>query len=166
MQGAFLWGRRAVARCLAWQPRSDGGTINGQHDGYTRLKDPVLHRRTVDLDGSSRRITIDDELLTAGTHSVQVYFHLAEQCRATRLEPNLFRIDTGPGELTLEIDPRLDVRVDRGATDPIAGWVSRGYHRKTPAITLTGRCICAGGIRLRCRLTLGAAYNTERPLRR
>src|SRR5262249_12423173 len=58
MLGPFLWGARAQARCVAWEPRKQGGKVIGEHDGYTRLTDPVLHRRTLELDGHSRILSI------------------------------------------------------------------------------------------------------------
>lgn len=155
MQGLFLWGRRAEARCLAWDPRPDGGLVRAEHNGYTRLDDPVVHRRTVELDGPRRQIEISDEIVAARRHRIEVRFHLGEQCLAKQVAPNRFEIDTGRGLARLELDPRLEVRLDYGSCEPIAGWVSRSYHRKTPAVTLTGQCEHVGTIRLHSRLTLG-----------
>jgi hypothetical protein len=50
-----------------------------------------------------------------------------------------FEIDTGAGRVLLEMDARLSVTLARGCEEPIAGWVSRRYHEKTPAVTLIGR---------------------------
>ncbi len=155
MQGGFLWGRRANARCLAWEPQADGASVTGEHDGYTRLADPVIHRRTVNLDAALRQVSIRDEILAAASHNIEVHFHLAETCSIKQLGPNYFELDAGPGTVTLEIDSRLCVRIDRGRTEPIAGWVSRGYHRKSPAVSLTGLCTCEGNITLDCRLRIG-----------
>jgi len=155
MQGLFLWGERARARCLAWSPNQAGGKVIGEHDGYRYLEDPVNHRRTLELDGAARRLTVWDELVGSGRHDVVVYFHLAEQCRIRSQEGNAFTIDVGRGTMRIELDARLSAESWTGSEDPIAGWVSRGYHRKTPATTLAGRGVADNTAPVVCRIDLG-----------
>jgi len=40
MLGLFLWGARARARCLRFEPAPGGGELVVEHDGYARLADP------------------------------------------------------------------------------------------------------------------------------
>jgi hypothetical protein len=134
MLGSFLWGRRAHARCLAWEPRIQGGKVIAQHDGYTRLADPVLHRRTLELDGPSRIVTIQDDIVAGGPHETTAYFHLAEEAR-----PNRYKIGIQGGSVMLEVDARLAVDVLTGSDEPIGGWVSRAYPRKISSTTLIAR---------------------------
>jgi uncharacterized heparinase superfamily protein len=155
MLGPFMWGEKARAKCVLWEPTGDGGKVVGEHDGYTRLADPVVHCRTLELDGLKRELTVRDGILTRGKHDVQVYFHLAENCRVTQAAPNRYETDVGPGCVTIELDPRLSVRTLCGSEEPIGGWVSRGYHRKTPSTTLVGRCTVAGNTSLVTRITIG-----------
>jgi Heparinase II/III-like protein/Heparinase II/III N-terminus len=156
MLGAFLWGARARARCLAWEPRADGGTVVGEHDGYTRLPDPLRHRRTLDLDGASRILSVQDDLLGSGRHSVAMYFHLAEDCVLSEVGPNRYQIAVGGGAVTLEVDRRLTVQCLRGSEHPIGGWVSRGYHRKTPTTTLVASGVSRGNVSLVSRVLIGS----------
>jgi len=155
MLGPFMWGKKAKARCVSWEPSDHGGKVVGEHDGYTRLREPVLHRRTVELDGQARVVTIRDEVFALGTHDVRLYFHLAEHCTAERIDGSRYQLDVGPGGVTIELDPRLAVDEFHGSEDPIAGWVSRGYHRKTKSTTLVGRCRSDGKISLVCRIEIG-----------
>ena len=76
--GPFLWGIRAEASCLTWEPNLHGGRAVGEHNGYTQLSDPVVHRRTLDLDGEVRTLTILDEIIALEHHRVQISFHVAE----------------------------------------------------------------------------------------
>jgi hypothetical protein len=126
----------------------------GEHDGHARLADPVVHHRTVELDGLKRELTVRDDILTRGKHDVEVYFHLAENCRVTQAAPNRYEVDVGPGGVTIELGPRLSVRTLCGSEDPIGGWVSRGYHRKTPSTTLIGHCAVAGNTSLVTRIKI------------
>jgi len=155
MLGPFLWGRRARSKCLVWDPSRCGGTVTGEHDGYTRLPDPVVHRRTLTLDGDRGEINVRDEISAAGKHQVGIHFHLGEQCRTEQLRPGRFRIDTGEGIVTIEMDSRLTAETFVGSEDPIAGWVSRAYHCKVPSTSLIGRCTTEGSISLKCRIKIG-----------
>ncbi len=155
MLGAFLWGRRAHTRCIAWEPSEHGGQVRGEHDGYACLPDPVIHRRTLELDGQKRELTIRDEIDTLGKHEVALHLHLAEHCRLDPRGPNSFHVDTGAGAVRIEMDERLTVEVLEGSENPIGGWVSRGYHCKAPAVTLVGRCTVEIPTSLVCRIEVG-----------
>ena len=151
MLGPFMWGRRASVRCVAWEPNDLGGKVVGEHDGYTRLADPLVHRRTIELDGRERKLVIRDDLLARGRHQVEVCLHFAETCRVARKSAGVFEVEVGPGAVALRLDPRLSVRMLTASENPIAGWVSRGYHRKTPGTTLIGSCSIDGNASLVCR---------------
>jgi hypothetical protein len=144
MAGPFLWGARARARCVAWEPRTRGGRVTGEHDGYTRLPDPVVHRRTLDLDGTSGVLTVRDEIVAGGTHDVAACFHLAEDLHVGEAAPNTYTVAAGGGTVTLELDGRFTVVRLSGSEEPISGWVSRRYHRKTASTTLIARARCTG----------------------
>jgi hypothetical protein len=155
MLGPFLWGARAQARCVRWEPTAGGGRVAGEHDGYTRLPIPAHHRRTLELDGHTRRLTIRDEIRAQGNHELAVYFQLAESCRIAQAEGNRFKIDVGPGHVVLQLDPQLSVGTLVGSADPIGGWVSRGYHCKVPSTTVVGRCHSTGDLALLCQVEVG-----------
>ncbi|GMV96427.1 MAG: hypothetical protein AMXMBFR83_07930 [Phycisphaerae bacterium] len=153
--GLFLWGRRARAECLRWEPSPDGGTVCGEHDGYTRLPDPVTHRRTVTLKGQRGEIIIRDELSGQAPHRAELYLHLAEHCSVEERDAGEYLVRAGPGEIIVQLDPRMSVRTIRGSEDPLGGWVSRGYHRKTPTTTMVGACQWEGRISLVTRILIG-----------
>jgi hypothetical protein len=153
MQGLFLWGARARARLVAFEPAPEGGRVVGEHDGYARLGDPVVHRRTVELDGRSRSLVVRDEIVAAGPHDLELFFHLSEGCRLAAGSGPRRVAEVAGLELGIELDPRLCVEALVGSEAPIGGWVSRGYHRKTPAPTLVGRARLPGSSTLVTRFT-------------
>lgn len=160
MCGPFLWGRKAAARCVTFSPGECGGRVVGEHDGYRRLADPVIHRRTVELDARRRRLTVQDDIVCAGGHTIAWSLPLSEHCRSVSpAGSNRFRADFARGVVWIQLDARLRVEVLRGAENPIAGWVSRGYHRRLPAFLVVGRMTCRSGT------SLLAAIEIE-PLRR
>jgi len=154
MLGAFLWGRRANARCLRWEPTDDGGTVTGEHDGYQTVKGGVTHRRTLSLIGSRGEIRVIDELAGPGHHTADWYLHLAESCVLEGAAGQCFTFARGLSRITIEPDQRLSVEVLHGSQAPIAGWVSRGYHRKSAAYTLAGRCEWRDRLNLQTRITV------------
>jgi hypothetical protein len=64
--GPFLWTRHAHARLLLCE--LDEGIAIGEHDGYTALPDPVLHRRAIVV-VDDRVILVLDRLVGASEHT-------------------------------------------------------------------------------------------------
>jgi hypothetical protein len=151
MLGPFLWGARAAARCTEWEPSSAQTVVAGEHDGYARLPDPVIHRRRLSLDRSGR-MTIADHLIASAGHDVALYFHAADQCTVEQLGANVFLLRGNRVEATLVVDPALAVTTLRAAEAPAAGWVSRRYHRKSPSTTMVGACRVQGAASFVCTL--------------
>jgi hypothetical protein len=154
MLGPFLWGRRAETRLLRWAPTDDGGQVHAQHDGYERLSDPVIHRRAVELRGHTGQIFIEDEVIAHKSHGLGLYFHVGHRCQVVRRDTHGVAIETVRGAVELRLDPRLSVSIAEGSEDPISGWVSEGYHRKSPTATIVGRCTIQGRILLRTEILL------------
>jgi uncharacterized heparinase superfamily protein len=154
MLGPFLWGNRAQARCLRWEPCPGGGLVSGEHDGYSSLSDPVIHVRTLELDGAARSLTIQDEIRSHGPHAITLYFHLAENCACRAQQNNRLEISVCGRHIILELDPRMSVETLTGCEAPIAGWVSRSYHRRVPATTIVANAICDGKTTLVSRVLL------------
>ena len=159
MLGPFIWGKRANAACLSWQPTHDGGKVIGKHDGYMHLADPVRHKRMLDLDG--RDVVIRDDITTRGKHKIEIYFHLSEHCQVRPADKNRYLVDVGPGTVTIDLDPSLEVEEFKGSEDPICGWVSRGYHQKQASTTLVGRCITRGSTCLVSRIEIGESKHVS-----
>jgi len=152
--GLFLWGHRAVARCLDWHPRPGGGTVSGEHDGYRVLPVPATHRRTLDLDWATRTLTITDDVSSAGAHDLELSFHFSEQCEAT-IDGQHVAVAFPGGGAVLLFDERLAVTLSKGGEIGQGGWVSRGYHRKAPAWTARGTLRGATTVTLKTRLQFG-----------
>jgi uncharacterized heparinase superfamily protein len=144
MLGSFMWGERAGARCVEWQPTRVGGTVSGEHDGYARLNDPVIHRRTLTLDGANGSLMIRDDIQARNEHTVSVYFHLSENCKILSTRDNSIAISADGGQVTLGLDARLQVTIVRSQDKPIGGWLSHGYHHKVPCDTIVGSGRCKG----------------------
>jgi hypothetical protein len=152
MQGPFMWGQRAHSRCLEWTAEATRARVVGEHDGYARLSDPVLHRRALEMDARTRTFDITDRLLMDRPHRVALFFHAAEDARVSRAGDRDFVLEVVGGSVALRLDPQLAVRTFEGSESPIGGWVSRGYHRKTRSVTIAGTVTARGPLVLRSRI--------------
>ncbi|MCU7828796.1 MAG: heparinase II/III family protein [Candidatus Thiodiazotropha sp. (ex Myrtea sp. 'scaly one' KF741663)] len=143
LQGAFLWGKRANSRLEAWQSDGDASVITGSHDGYTRLPDPVIHRRTVRLKGEEGLLEIIDDVACTQVHDLSINFQFSEYCVVKPSDENTYRVEVEGIKqvLVFSFPDSLQSEVLLGSEDPKGGWISRGYHQKTPApqIILKGK---------------------------
>jgi hypothetical protein len=154
--GAFMWGSRATAHCTHWSPNPSGGSVAGEHDGYARLDDPVNHRRSLNLTGDRRELTVTDEINANGRHELAVYWHFSRNCGIQSIENNNIVIDVdSAGEVVLECDSRWTLEQIKGNKDTMAGWVSRGYHRREAGTTLIGRWTSSGNAEITTRIRIG-----------
>ena len=156
MNGPFMWGQRAHCRCLEWQPTGRGGRMVGEHSGYMRLEDPVLHRRHFELQGEEKTLWITDEILAKASHEVGLYLHLAETCRVEMIDGHEVTIASPVGVVFLKMDRSLSVSTVRGKKGPIGGWYSPGYHRKMPVDTIVGTGRIFGDTSLRTEIRVNS----------
>jgi hypothetical protein len=104
------------------------------------LPDPVIHRRKVLLDGQAHKVSVLDELLGAGNHHADIYFHLAEGCDLRSSGQGSYLAIWPWGGIEIVMDPVWSMEVIKGGTGPILGWMSRSYHCKRAIYTLVGSC--------------------------
>lgn len=154
MSGPFMWDARAVARACEWHADPDRAWIVAEHDGYTRLADPVLHRRRVEMDATGRRFVVTDTLECAGVHRAAACFHVSERADVERSGDHAFDIAVAGGRVRLTIDPQAHVTVLHGAEAPIAGWVSRGYHVKAPSWMIVAEVTTQGSTTITTELQI------------
>jgi hypothetical protein len=147
--GPFLW--RHVAHCQAEYVKENEEfvEVEGFHDGYRRLVDPVIHRRRIRLYKKSSWLLITDHLDCCGDHEVELFFHFNEKCEVKQVGPSSFHILNGKRHLVLRfIDSSLIPELYHGSKDPIFGWVSRTYGVKAPTFTLAARAQFTGKTQL------------------
>jgi len=138
--GPFLWSHKAHSYFEEWTSDARQDRVVGWHDGYQRLQDPVIHRRSIEFNKTSEIVKINDVLEAVSSHEIAVYFHLAPRCEIDRVEQARWLITSGSKTIELVIDDKLDCRVFNGSEKPLAGWASSIYDHKAPINTL----VCEG----------------------
>jgi hypothetical protein len=142
--GTFLWHQAADCRIEHFEDTDDCAAVGGFHDGYQRLQDPVIHRRSLRLFKASRTLVITDRLQCQGTHDVELFFHFSEKCQVRRVGPGSFEASNRDKSIHIRVDPRLKPDLYHGCEKPIAGWVSRSFGVKEPSFTLVARAAAIG----------------------
>jgi hypothetical protein len=151
--GDFLWLRKARAHCGAARISATVETLEGWHDGYLRLADPVRHQRRLTLEKRARSLAIEDRLEMSGEHDIEIFFHCAPECAVEPLASG-FAIRRGPWTLLVRLptQPAGAARLYHGSTQPLCGWISRHYDQREPAPTIVWRARLAGPSVLRSEL--------------
>lgn len=151
--GDFLWLKKANAHCSLWESSASHDLFEGWHDGYTRLPDPVTHRRRITLDKAARRVAIEDRLEMSGTHEVELLFHCSERC-SVEAGAGGFTIAQGSKAMVLALPQgqAASIQLYRGSLRPLLGWVSRAYDRKEASPTIVWRARLQGICLIRSEL--------------
>jgi hypothetical protein len=151
--GTFLW--RKAAECWLEQTEDTDTFIGvtGSHDGYGRLQDPVIHKRSLRLFKNARRLLINDALDCAGDHELEVFFHFSEQCQVRQVTPRSYEASNGNRRIVICLDSRLKPQLYRACENPILGWLSRSFGTKEPSFSLVARGTISGFTELRTEIT-------------
>lgn len=137
----FKWLNLCPARLesLATLPHLDYAC--GMHEGYTRLAEPVVHRRRVVFVKPDRWFLLDD-LSGAGTHSLEFFFHFSPDIEL-RVEGHSCWAAKGDSRFLITADPCVSLDAGRGEQGPVQGWYSRDYGSREPAAVLAGKTRCS-----------------------
>ena len=130
--GSFLWLEHAKTVVDAFDVSTDTQVLTAHHEGYRRLSDPVRHRRTWRYRGGMSSLTITDELLCAGAHAVEIYWHFAPECEVVQQNVRVVA-QRGNVRVTLTCPDGLTLRLVVGSETPPLGWLANGFDSKVPA---------------------------------
>ncbi|GAB5552948.1 MAG: heparinase II/III family protein [Saprospiraceae bacterium] len=125
------WAKSTVR---TWATNSSFDFVDGSHDGYYRLNDPVIHRRRILFVKPFFWLVVDD-LSSEDLHQYDQYFHFGE---GAELEISDLQVNANYGSkagisLIPADNPGLRMKQFKGNTTPIQGWVSYDYGIKKPA---------------------------------
>jgi hypothetical protein len=138
-------------RVTHWDSNARRDVLEAEHSGYTRLRNPVVHRRRFELDKEQRQIEITDTIDGDGDHLLEWYLHL---------DVGLTCETSGTSALVRQGSRALiAIEARDGLTPEVrSGWVSRAYNRREEAryLYMRGRA-GASARQFTLRLTVPAA---------
>lgn len=141
--GKFLWLPWVHGQVHAWGRSRTGllGYWQGEHDGYTRLPDPVRHRRAVISLGRGRWLILD-HLRAPVEHAYRLHWLLHVPVLREHAPQRTVELDLGaiPGYLQI-LDPAAagDWSLVCGDDDTPRGWHAPYYQARqsTPSLAYT-----------------------------
>jgi hypothetical protein len=133
--GPFHWRSLPAARLRRWFQSAVYDLADAEHDAYSRLPDPVRHRRRVVFLKPRCCWIVIDELYGKDEHGFDLQFQFAP-VRVVLEEGRWARAisENGRGLLVKAFSRALlEPQVHSGETSPISGWFSSDYGRREPA---------------------------------
>jgi hypothetical protein len=136
--GPFSWSHVAQASVNDFIIGDGFDYVDGAHNGYERLADPVKHRRAVVFVRADQMkelpsyITVRDSFTARDLHSYEIRYHLAPGCSAIADGNRVIVSESGGGRLSIVAFGKsaLRARVDKA-------WVSRSYGQRERALVVT-----------------------------
>lgn len=132
------WKSVAVARAHAWITSPWFDVLDGEHDGYARLPDPVAHRRAI-LFLKPDVWIVWDHVDARDQHTIDTLFHLRPDCEIVHgadaktlhlLSPAGQRLDVSFGPLD---DEGTCVEIVSGNDSERMAWFSGKYGHRCPS---------------------------------
>jgi hypothetical protein len=131
----FVWSHPYTAKLIRSSNSSVNPYIEATHDGYTRLREPVTHRRVIDVCSDSLFL-VKDFFTGKGLHKFELNFHIHPD--ATLLWKEAYSvIRKGDVELSIALLGGKQFRMACGETTPPFGWYAPRYGVKvqTPVLS-------------------------------
>lgn len=154
MQGPFLWSKKANSFLEEFTSNDSFDNVSGWHDGYTRLANPVIHRRSIELDKKEALLSINDTIECDASHRFEQFFHLSEKCSIKRINERICQITNDGKTIKLKADKRTSITIAEGNEKPIMGWRSHAYDQKTAVKTIICRAEIDGNTTLTTTISL------------
>jgi hypothetical protein len=126
---AFKWRRLPNAEVHRWQTNSAFDLFAASHDGYSRLPEPVIHRRDV-FGLKSCFWLVQDILKGSGVHQLELFWHFPAGTLSLTSSGALFRSGK---KNTLAL---LLAASHRCSLEVVPDWYSPVYGTKEPSWTL------------------------------
>ena len=173
--GNFMWLRKARATLLRHDTGSVVQVFEAEHDGYRRLRDPVTHRRKLELDTRTHLLTVTDCIDCLQSHEVEISWHFAEQLdvvleHAAVPHEHVVALAKARGVsvrlscASPQFEPTL-LRGDAANTAPSPGWVARSFDSKRAAFAAVWRGTVIGPTTVVTRIEIRFGSEAERPSR-
>ena len=134
-RGRLTWSHAPSTELHHWVSSKSFDYVEGSHNGYARIPQPVIHRRAVAFVKPDYWL-IRDELIGEGEHQVDRYFHFAPgevicdtEARSVHTQPS-----GGGGLAVLAVEKEgITIEILQDGGKPSDGWLATGYEKKVRA---------------------------------
>lgn len=120
----------AIPQVNKWVTTDKYDFFDGEHNGYAKLENPVVHRRQIHFNKEKKYWIIKDILTGDGKHKFEWYFHFVP-IELEQINEKSLMIRTRCNGTNITLDP---IRAPNGLRCEIQdGWISQGYGKKVKA---------------------------------
>ena len=130
----FIWSRPYSVDGYAAHEAASGVDVQARHNGYSRIRHPVWHKRAISIDHN--RYTIVDTFEGSGVHDYELNFHLHPDAVAFS-NGSEWVIDNSHVTCTIALKDGSEFRHFKGQIEPILGWFSPAYGVKRETTVLS-----------------------------
>ena len=124
----FAMNLDAAVKVNRWSVTNKYDLLDAEHNGYARLKNPVVHRRLIYFNKEEEYLVIKDMLTGEGHHKLDLYFHFASMELKER-DGLVIETDNKDGANIMIIP----LETEGVKMEIEKGWVSYGYGSKVKA---------------------------------
>ena len=117
-----------------------GFFFQADHDGYMRIKEPVLHARSiVNFDGNN--FFVKDTFAGQGIHTFELNYHVHPDSEIALEDNGWWKICRQGSVIYMKLLDEHHFNVIKGQKDPLFGWYSPcyGIKRKSGVLSSTMR---------------------------
>ena len=129
--GPFSWKTTATSTPVSWLSEKRFDFVEGKHDGYERLPDPVVHKRSI-LFLKNDYWILRDQVLASDVHQVELLFHFAPTLDPQLISP-AHHGDTAHLTIANGAEPAVFATFGDGTWRREEGWISHCYGSRTDA---------------------------------
>jgi len=133
----FIWNHPFTAELTRSEKVFDGWVFAACHDGYRRLKEPVVHTRVVSF-FEGAHFYIRDTFSGTGVHDFELNYHLHPNIIPTRRD-GWWRLGNVDAEVFIRLLRGPDFITLNGQEGPPFGWFSPAYGVKAKSSVLNCR---------------------------
>jgi hypothetical protein len=126
----FIWSRPYTSELIKSEKIDGGYFIQACHNGYLRLKEPLVHWRSIVYLGK-RKFIIKDSFSGNGVHLFEINYHLHPNAEVTQEDSGWWKINNQGAEIYIGfLDKKKLFTFAKGQKDPLLGWYSTSYGIK------------------------------------
>ena len=126
---SFIWSHPFKAELIKNTEIDEGLFLHATHDGYARIREPVLHNRSIII-SDKMNILIKDTFTGNGIHNFEVNYHLHPNSVLTKQDDGWWKINNHSAEVFIRLLGEDDFIFIKGQRDPLLGWYSPSYDFK------------------------------------
>lgn len=139
--GPFMWMKHARTCLLKWETADRQQILEAEHDGYTRLNDPLIHRRRWTYDEMSRCLVLEDIFSCAQSHFVELLFHLSPKLTVALVD-HVLTVETERWIMIMELPVKMTSKLIHGDESGPFAWYSDGYLQREASVA----CVVEGQV--------------------